>query len=156
MDEKVIIREIDDDDVDSLAETFSTWQKNWELFAAYLNMHRKGERSVLVATLGTKAVGYCTITWESFYEHFRHKNIPEIVDLNVIDEHQGRGIAKKLISYAEAVIKAKHLNIAGISCTPSDDYTSPCQIYMRAGFKADGFGITDYDGEIHLIKPFTP
>ncbi|MCD4655996.1 MAG: GNAT family N-acetyltransferase [Planctomycetes bacterium] len=152
MENKLIVREIKDGDVAALAETFSVWQKKWELFAAYLNMHIKDERFVLVATLSTKAIGYCTIKWESYYEHFRHKNIPEIVDLNVIGEHQGLGIAKKLISYAEAVIKEKHLNVIGISCVPSDDYASPCQIYMRAGFKADGFGITDYDGEIHLIK----
>ncbi len=156
MDEKVIVREIDESDVDALFEIFHSWRKKRELFETYLNMHRKGERSVLVAKLGAKAVGYCTITWESFYEQFRHRQIPEIVDMNVIDEYQGQGIAKKLISHAEVVIKSKDFNTAGISCTPSDDYASPCQIYIRTGYKPDGFGITDYDGEIHLIKSLDP
>ena len=153
MDEKVIVREIDESDVDALFDIFHPWRKKRELFETYLNMHRKDERSVLVAKFGAKAVGYCTISWESFYEQFRHRQIPEIVDLNVIDEYQRQGIAKNLITYAEQVIKSKGFNTAGISCTPSDEYASPCQIYVRAGFFPDGFGITDYDGEIHLIKP---
>ena len=152
MNEKVVVREIDEGDVDSLFEIFHPWRKKRELFETYLNMHRKGERSVIVAKIGAKAVGYCTITWESFYEQFRHRNIPEIVDLNVIDEYQGLGIAKNLIYYAEEVIKSKGHNTSGISCTPSDDFSSPCQIYVRTGYTPDGFGITDYDEEIHLIK----
>jgi len=152
MDEMLVIREIRQEDIPDLAVAFQSWGKPEKLFAKYFEMHEEGLRFVVIGRFDKNIVGYCTITWESFYEHFRREYIPEIVDLNIIEAYQGRGFAKKLILYAEKIIKQKGGHTSGISCLPSVEYSSPQQIYMRTGYEPDGFGITDYDGEIHLIK----
>ena len=152
MDEMLEIRGIKESDVPELADAFASWQKPLKLFAKYLEMHATGERYTVVARFDKKMIGYCTILWKSYYVKFLRAKIPEIVDLNVIEPYQGRGIAKEIIKFAEEVMRQKGFMTAGISCLPSIEYSSPQQIYMRAGYEPDGFGITDYDGEIHLIK----
>lgn len=53
-------------------------------FETYLKEQETGDRLAWVAFVGEKVAGYVTLTWTSKYNPFREKNIPEIMDLNVL------------------------------------------------------------------------
>lgn len=52
---------------------------------------------------GERTVGYGNVLWHSGYEPFQLPGIPEIVDLNVLDAWQKRGIETSLIRGAEEI-----------------------------------------------------
>src|ERR1700704_432899 len=78
-------------DIEGILSTFAKWGKTPNLFEKYLDEQQRGERIVLIACLGTKVAGYTTLIWRSPHEAFQQENIPEIMDLNVMTNMQGRG-----------------------------------------------------------------
>jgi hypothetical protein len=89
----VMIRQMQERDIDKLFATFARWQKPREKFQKYFVEQQRGERIILVAFDGEDIVGYATLVWQSGYEPFKRQDIPEIVDLIVITEHQKIGRA---------------------------------------------------------------
>src|SRR5215475_1450090 len=83
-DAKLSIKWLETQDISGILHTFSKWGKKAALFERYLDEQQRGERIVLVATLGPRVVGYTTLIWRSPRQEFQQQNIPEIMDLNVI------------------------------------------------------------------------
>ena len=107
------IRKLVRRDVPAIAETFASWNKNREQYERYLDENLRGERITLVAVVGERLVGYVNVLWESDYEPFRRGGIPEINDLNVINDHQGQGIGTALIHAAESIIAEAGVTLLG-------------------------------------------
>jgi GNAT superfamily N-acetyltransferase len=149
------IREMTERDIDEIARTFAVWHKSRAQYQHYFSEQLMGDRLVLVAWCGRKVVGYVTVVWESTYEPFRRARIPEIVDLNVITEHQRRGIGTALIHAAEEAARRRSYTGIGISVVQSPEYAAANRLYPKLGYVPDGRGVTWYDNELHLIKVLT-
>src|SRR5258706_9347049 len=97
----ITIRIMTEADIDPLVHTFSAWKKYRPRFESYLVEQQQDERVVVLALHGAEVVGYGVLHWVSFDLTFRERNIPEIIDLNVITPYQKKGIGSALIRACE-------------------------------------------------------
>ena len=139
-------------DIDAIACAFAAWRRPRELFERYWQEQLRGERVVLVAYERSQVVGYTTLLWQSGYEYFRTRRIPEIVDLTVIEPYQHQGIGTTLIHAVEQYALQYGKQSIGISVVQSSEYAAANRLYPFLGYRPDGRGITPYDHELHLIK----
>jgi GNAT superfamily N-acetyltransferase len=74
--------------------------------------------------------------------------------LNVIDEHQNRGIGRALIHEAERVVAAAGKSVVGIGVGQTPDYAAAQHLYPKLGYVPDGRGVrpTKYGAEARLTK----
>ncbi len=140
-------------DVAGIARTFERWHKTQPQYEGYYVQQQQGEREVLVARLSGAVVGYVTLLVMSGYLPFREQGLPEVADLNVIDEHQRHGIGSALIYAAECLARRRGFTAVGIGVVQSPHYAAANRLYPGLGFEPDGRGITADDNELHLLKP---
>lgn len=140
-------------DTAAIARAFERWQKTAEQYEEYYTQQRRGERAVLVARLAGLVVGYVTLQTTSGYVAFREEGIPEIADLNVINEHQRKGIGSALVYAAERLARQRGNAAVGIGVEQSPACEAANRLYPQLGFEPDGRGITVSDNELHLLKP---
>jgi len=149
----VSIAEMAEPDVAAIALAFERWHKTTKQYEDYFAQQQRGERAVLVARLAEEVVGYVTLLITSGYAAFREQRIPEIADLNVINEHQRKGIGSALVYAAERLARQRGHAAIGIGVEQSPSYEGANRLYPRLGFEPDGRGITASDSELHRLKP---
>jgi GNAT superfamily N-acetyltransferase len=88
------------------------WDKPASLFETYLAEYRDEQRVALVAEFDSTVAGYGTIVWDSPYEHFRARQIPEIKDLNVLPTFRRQGIATALMDALESAVAERSTQAA--------------------------------------------
>jgi GrpB-like predicted nucleotidyltransferase (UPF0157 family)/GNAT superfamily N-acetyltransferase len=143
-------------DIDRLFKTFSRWDKTLDQFRKYFTRQQEGKRVAHVAAHRTVVVGYGCLTWKSLYEPFQVQGIPEIVDLNVINEWQRKGIATALVYQSEKLAADHGHRRVGISVVQTEPYKPADRLYRTLGYEPDGRGITDKDNELHLVAELDP
>jgi len=148
----VSIRQMQEGDVEGIVETFAEWHKRREQYQKYFAEQQQDQRIVLVALYKERIIGYVTVVWHSDYEPFSRLDIPEIVDLNVITEHQGQGVGTNLIRAAGQTALHRSKTRIGISVEQSPVYAIANHLYRKLGYVPDGKGITPHDSELHLVK----
>lgn len=116
------------------------WHKPAAQFESYFQESVEQKRAVLVAELDGDIAGYVTVVWESDYPPFWAAGIPEIVDLNVLERYQHRGIGTALIRAAEERIAIRSPT-AGIGVGLMHDYGQAQRLYVKLGYVPDGRGI---------------
>src|SRR5689334_2976686 len=121
-------------DIDALVDTFAIWNKQRPRFESYIADQQRGERIVVLAKHGDKAVGYGALHWESFDLTFRERNIPEIIDLNVITAYQRQGIATAMIRACEEIARDRGYNIIGIGVELLPQYDHAQRLYRQLGY----------------------
>lgn len=129
-------------DIDDLVRSFAlhNWQKPRALFEGYLREQDEQKRQVWVARSG-EVLGYVTLNWHSHYQPFLTRDIPEIMDLNVLPPFRRQGIGAQLLDSAEE--KASHSsNIIGIGVGLYDGYGDAQRLYVKRGYIPDGRGPT--------------
>jgi GNAT superfamily N-acetyltransferase len=146
-----VIRRMVADDIDALARAFAGWGKKRPQYERYFEEQRRGERVVLVARVGDEVAGYGTLVWNSGYEPFRLEGIPEIMDLNVIEPCQRRGIGSSLIRAAEGLAAGRSKTVIGIGVGMTPDYDAARRLYPKLGYVPDGRPITP-DHELYLTR----
>jgi GNAT superfamily N-acetyltransferase len=148
------IRRMLHSDIVDVAETFARKNKKLEQYERYFEENQQGVRVTLVAAVGEAAVGYANILWQPDYEPFLSDGIPEINDLNVIDEYQNRGIGTALIREAERIAAEAGKPIMGIGVGLTPDYEVAQNLYPKLGYISDGRGIraTQYGDVVYLTK----
>ncbi len=162
-----VIRNIKLEDCEIISKAFEAqnWNKPTSQYLKYLEFHNSGERDVIIANIENQFAGYLTINWNSHYKSFNEKNIPEIVDFNVLEKFQRKGIGTLLMDEAEKRIKQKS-DFAGIGYNITQDFGKAQILYARRNYIPDGNGaiynskpinygdkITiDYGLVMHLIK----
>ena len=136
------VREMTHEDPQIMAEVFRAqgWNKPQDQYEKYYGEQTGSRRTVLVAELKGKFVGYLTIVWESDYSPFRDAGIPEIVDLNVVLAQQRKGIGSVLMDKAELRISEKS-KVVGIGVGLSSDYGAAQILYVKRGYLPDGRGL---------------
>jgi ribosomal protein S18 acetylase RimI-like enzyme len=140
-----ILRPLVDADCTLISQDFARqgWRKPVEQNQAYLREAAQGRREILVAEVDGAFAGYLTIVWESDYLPFQQAGIPEIVDLNVLQKFQRRGIATTLLDAAEGRI-AERAQIAGIGVGLTADYGPAQALYVKRGYVPDGRGAVSH------------
>ncbi len=138
----ISIRELRKEDSPTISAAFTAqgWNKPTSQYDAYWQECQTGRRTVLVAEWSTVFAGYVTIIWESDYPPFHEAGIPEIVDFNVLERFQRRGIGTRLIDAAEQRIAQRH-DVAGIGVGLMHDYGKAQILYAKRGYVPDGRGL---------------
>ena len=138
----VDIRLLDSNDIPEIAQAFRElgWNKPASQYAHYLVEQALELRDVYVAFVKGAFAGYLTICWKAGYEPFREKNIPEIVDFNILPQFRRMGIGSQLMDKAESEI-AMVSRIAGIGVGMTADYGAAQKLYVLRGYVPDGLGL---------------
>ena len=137
-----IIRLLEASDIPQIAEAFKAlgWNKPASQYERYLMEQNANRRTVYVALFKAEFVGYLTICWESHYGPFHERNIPEIVDFNVLPKFRRMRMGSRLMDKAEMEI-GKVSPLAGIGVGMTPDYGAAQKLYVLRGYVPDGFGL---------------
>lgn len=142
--EKMIeIKRLEQMQVKRLHDSFcsANWGKPISLFEKYLEEQTRGTREVLVAFYQDDIAGYGTLLWESKYDFFKKRDIPEINDLNVLPNFRGKGIATLILNDFEKMV-AKSYSKVGIGFGLYKDYGAAQSIYIKRGYLPNKEGAT--------------
>ena len=140
--DNLFIRLLEADDIPQIVKAFKElgWDKPESQYERYLIDQAHEERDVYVAFVDEEFAGYLTICWISTYELFSQKDIPEIVDFNVLPKFRRMGIGTQLMDRAEGEIQ-KVSSIAGIGVGMDPDYGAAQRMYVLRGYVPDGRGL---------------
>ena len=136
------IQPLDRSDIPMITAGFeeSGWNKSASQYERYLMEQVLKIRDMYVAWVTGQFAGYLTICWQSSYTPFREKNIPEIMDFNVLPRFRRLGIGTQLMDRAETEI-AKVGPRAGIGVGMTPDYGAAQRLYVLRGYIPDGNGL---------------
>lgn len=136
------IRLCDNRDIPEIAAAFAElgWNKPASQYERYLMEQVFKIRDMYIARVRGQFAGYLTICWQSGYKSFREKNIPEIMDFNVLPQFQRMGIGTQLMDRAEDEI-SKVSGVAGIGVGMTLDYGAAQRLYALRGYVPDGCGL---------------
>lgn len=143
----ISIKALDKSDIPAIVDAFQkvNWLKPASLFKAYYQEQQKSERFIWLAYSNDQLAGYITLKWISQYKPFANRNIPEIMDLNVLPSFRKCGIGGRLLQVAEKKA-ATQSNVVGIGVGlyggPDGGYGSAQRLYVRSGYLPDGLGAT--------------
>ena len=142
MKDKLLLRKIRKADCIAISKAFEEqgWNKPITQFQHYFKSQKEGKRDIIVAEVKGEFSGYLTIKWKSDYLLFQKRNIPEIVDFNVLKKFQRQGIGTELMNEAEKRIK-KVSKYAGIGFGVYQDYGAAQILYSKRNYIPDGNGI---------------
>ena len=135
------VRQMSGDDVDEIARAFAPRNKRREQYVRYFEEQQAGERVTLVAVSGGRVIGYTNVLWRSDYPRFSESGIPEINDLNVIEQFQNQGVGRALIREAERAAAERGKSVVGIGVGRTPDYAAAQYLYPKLGYVPDGCGI---------------
>jgi len=171
MSENLLIRPLTEDDPECISAAFAGqgWDKPVAQYQRYLQEQTDGARAVFVAECGGDLAGYVTLVWVSNYPPFRSRNIPEIVDLNVLKIYQRRRIASALLEVVEK-LAGKRSAVVGIGVGLTAAYGPAQRLYVKHGYVPDGHGVfqngrfpahgdqiqVDDDLALYLTRDLTP
>lgn len=138
----LIVRSMIKSDIGKLVNGFleQGWNKSYELFNYYYNLQENNERLVIIAELSGDVSGYVTLLPYTKVGPFAYRDIPEIVDLNVLIKHQKKGIGNKIMDIAENLAKEKSDYIS-LSVGLHSGYGSAQRMYVKRGYIPDGSGV---------------
>lgn len=155
IDSNVIIRNMTFSDIDTIYNNFKeqNWNKPKEQFEAYYEKQKSGKLAVIVANIQNDIAGYLTINPQAKVGPFANKDIPEISDLNVFMKYQKRGIANKLLDFAENLV-AKNYSTICLGVGLHSGYGRAQRIYVKRGYIPDGTGAWYSDKKAEAYKPY--
>lgn len=128
-------------DAERLSSAFREigWSKPPSIFLRYVEECTSTHRWARVAEWGGDIAGYITLLWESRDSAFRDREIPEIVDLNVLPGHRGKGIGSTLLDEAEAQALERG-EMVGLRVGLHSGYGNAQRLYVKRGYVPDGAG----------------
>lgn len=136
------IQKMSSADIDSLVKSFAShnWHKPAFVFENYFKEQEEGIRQTWIAR-SYEIFGYVTLNWHSKYEPFSSRNIPEVMDLNVLPPFRNQGIGSKLMDSAENKAR-ENSNMVGIGVGLYEGYGQAQMLYVKRGYIPDGNGPT--------------
>jgi GNAT superfamily N-acetyltransferase len=134
---------LEENDIDEIVTAFKNigWNKPKSLYKKYLTEQVQSLRSVILAKIDGKFVGYVTLKCKSEYQSFSVNNIPEIVDLNVLPDFRERGVGTALIQACEIMVKDLGCVEIGLGVGLTTDYGNAQKLYVSLGYIPDGCGL---------------
>ena len=129
-------------------------------FEAYYLGQLQGQCSALVA-LQTDAdgirnyLGYSVVRWQSGATAFWQRNIPEIVDLNVIAGARRQGIGAALLHACERAASEKAYDHIGVAIEKIQSDSAVLHLYQQCGFQSVESGLGSSSQQLYLVKVLT-
>ncbi len=144
------IRALHDRDPATISAAFQRigWKKTEAQYRRYLEEQATGRRICQVGFVDGRFAGYVTLSWQPTYPPFAEAGIPEIQDLNVLQEFQRQGIATRLLDEVEALASERSATV-GIAVGLHPGYNVAQRLYGKRGYIPDGCGITYHDRFLH-------
>ena len=138
----IILRKIQLADCQLISHAFGQqgWDKPVSQYERYFELQETGQRDIMLAEYQNEFAGYLTINWQPGYGPFKERNIPEVVDFNVLKKYQRLGIGTVLMDEAERRIKQVS-DYAGIGFGVMKDYGAAQILYIKRGYIPDGKGL---------------
>lgn len=140
---KFTIRPITKEDCKAFETAFKKqgWDSKTEvMFIEYFKQQRQGTRKVFVAEFQGQLLGYTTMLREASEGPFLGKRIPEIVDLNVLEEFQHLGVGSALLDACEReAMRFSDCICLGVGL--HSGYGKAQRLYVKRGYVFDGSGI---------------
>ena len=137
------IRPIQPGDPQSLTDAFRAqgWDKPLSLYERYLMEHEAEARYVFIALCDSDLAGYVTVKWRSRDPLLKRRGIPEIVDLNTLIVHRGKGVGAALMDAAEDLVRGRGFPTVGLGVGLYSDYGVAQRMYVKRGYLFDGRGM---------------
>lgn len=145
----ILIRKLVREDCEIISKSFAEqgWNKPREQYENYYEEQKEGKRVVIIAENCNEFAGYITIVWKSSYPTFKERNIPEIMDFNVLIKYRRNHIGTMLMEEAERIARLRS-KIVGLRVGLTSDYGAAQVLYIKRGYLPDELGI--YYGDEQL------
>ncbi len=121
------------------------WQKPVEQYQMYYDEQEKGIRKLFVAEVEGNAAGYATLLPHDVSGPYKDKNIPVIVDFNVLEKYQRNGIGTAIMDAIENHVREYSSTIC-LGVGLHYGYGSAQRMYVKRGYIPDGSGVW-FNGE---------
>lgn len=150
----LVIGPMEPGDCKALTDGFAAqgWDKPQSQYEGYLKEQRAGERQVLVARWKGETAGYLTLLPQAPAGPFAGKGWPEIVDFNVLEKFQRRGIGSRLMDCAEEEAAKKSRTVC-LGVGLHSGYGSAQRMYVKRGYVFDGSGVWYQDKPLEQCAP---
>lgn len=116
------------------------WHKPISQFEGYVREQGQGLRQVMVARWRGEPAGYLTLLPQAPAGPFKGEGFPEIVDFNVLQKFQRRGIGSRLMDCAETEA-AKSSRTVCLGVGLHSGYGPAQRMYVKRGYVFDGSGV---------------
>lgn len=149
----LIIRPIKLQDAQAFEQAFrlQNWERKAQLFTDYYYEQSVQLRYVFVAEYLGKVAGYLTLVPLAQAGPFKDK-WPELVDFNVLEAYQEKGIGSHLMEAAETF--AKDLApVVTLGVGLHTGYGAAQRLYAKRGYIPDGSGIWYHNQPLALNAP---
>ena len=141
MTEELAIRKMLFEDIEGLSNAFiqQGWPSRREILKTYFLEQEAGERQVLVAVVGEFFAGYITVIPLAKHGPFAGL-YPELMDFNVFESFQKRGIGTALLDKAEQVARY-YSGVVSLGVGLHKGYGPAQRLYVGHGYMPDGSGV---------------
>lgn len=107
---------------------------------------------MFVATLDGETAGYATLMPHDLTGPFKDKDIPMIVDFNVLEKFQRRGVGNAIMDEIEGYVKTfSPLICLGVGM--HSGYGSAQRMYVKRGYVPDGSGVWYNNRQLEQYAP---
>lgn len=106
----------------------------------YYNEQKNGTRKVFVAEVDGNAGVYATLLSHDIAGPFKDKNIPVIVDFNVLKKYQRNGVGTAIMDAIEIDVKEYSATIC-LGVGLHYGYGTAQRMYIKCGYIPDGSGV---------------
>lgn len=139
---KIEIRKMLKSDIIEFPKEFEKqgWNKPVEQFQIYYNDQENGRRKVFVAEVAGNVAGYATLLPQDISGPFKEKNIPVIVDFNVLEKYRRNGIGTAIMDAIENHVKEYSSTIC-LGVGLHYGYGAAQRMYVKRGYIPDGSGV---------------
>lgn len=151
---KIKIRKMLSIDIVKFPEEFTAqgWNKPVEQFQMYFEEQEKGLRQIFVATVNDNVAGYATLLPHDTSGPFKDKDIPVIVDFNVLEKYQKNGVGTAIMDYIENQVK-RYSTMICLGVGLHYGYGSAQRMYVKRGYIPDGSGVWFNGQRLEQYKP---
>lgn len=151
---KIEVRAMEERDIDAFADGFVAqgWHKSAEQYRRYLRWQREGVRKIYVGTLDGETAGYATLIENDENGPFKNMNIPTIVDFNVLEKYQKRGVGSAILDKIESDVSAYRDTVC-LGVGLHSGYGSAQRMYVKRGYVPDGSGVWYENRQLEQYTP---
>ena len=141
-DENLIIRNMESSDAQVFTDEFTAqgWHPEIAGYMARLEDQSEERCIALTAVFEGHPAGYVYVYLHADDGPFKEKDWPIIVDFNVLQRYQRRGIGNRLMDVAEQ-IASQYADTVCLGVGLCDSYGAAQRMYVKRGYIPDGSGV---------------
>jgi GNAT superfamily N-acetyltransferase len=140
--ESILIRSMISSDAKKIHQSLCDqgWPSDINKFNHYFEMQKNNERIIFIASDHGVVLGYVTLSLNPTYGPWKNSMTPMIIDLNVFQRYQKKGIGSLLMDAAETyAFMYAHIVTLGVGL--HHGYGQAQRLYIKRGYIPEGSGI---------------